>query len=140
MKKRLMSKSLLVVLLGVVLLVIGCAPSMYYKVTDPVTGSVYYTEEVQREKGGAATFKDARSGSVVTIQNSEIKEISEKEFDVGRYAPAAKPAAAPAAAPTQTPAAESMKAPAPEKEAAPAAGSMKETAPEEKTAPSEESK
>ena len=133
MKKVFVSKSLLVVTVVVVLFVIGCAPSMYYRVTDPSTGNVYYTEEIERGKGGAATFKDARSGSIVTIQNSEIKEINEKEFDVGRYAaPAAKPAAAPAA----VPAAESMKAPV-EKAVAPAAESTK--APVEKAvAPAEE--
>lgn len=75
-----MSKSLLLVSVVAVVAVFGCA-STYYKVTDLVTGNVYYTDEVEREKGGAATIKDARSGAVLTIQNSEIMEIEKDEYN-----------------------------------------------------------
>lgn len=73
------------------LLIGGCA-SQYYRVTDPVTGQVYYTEKVDMKKSGSATFTDAKTGSMVTITNSVIKEINEDEFNVGRYEQA-KPAA-----------------------------------------------
>jgi hypothetical protein len=49
-------------------------------VTDPTTKKVYYTEEVKTSKSGGAKFKDAKTGSEVTVQNSEVKEISKDEF------------------------------------------------------------
>src|SRR5947209_2364793 len=81
----------------------GCAS--YYKVTDPTTGEVYYSQELKRQDNGATTLKDAKTGNMVNIQNSEIDEVSKEEFDTGRFAtqlPAEPPAAtpAPAAAPT----------------------------------------
>jgi len=79
------------------LLVTGCAS--YYKVTEPVSGRVYYTDEVRHQRGGSASFTDAVSGSEVTIQNSEIKEISGDEFDAGLAAAKTKPAPAAAPAP-----------------------------------------
>ena len=45
------------------LLIGGCA-SQYYRVTDPVTGQVYYTEKVDMKKSGSATFTDAKTGSM----------------------------------------------------------------------------
>jgi len=85
---RLMDKNLLVILLFSGFLATSCAS--YYKVADPVTGNIYYTEEVKRQ-GSAAVFKDARSGAQVTIQNSEISEVSKDEFEAGRTAPKAQP-------------------------------------------------
>jgi uncharacterized protein YceK len=107
----------LMAVLGFVILVGGCAS--YYKVTDPQTGSVYYTEKVDQLTGGAVKLKDARSGSLVTIQNSEVKEISSKEYEAGLTAPASKPAAAPAAAPAPKPEAAPAPAPAAEPSSAP---------------------
>jgi len=120
----------LVVLSGV--LATACAT--YFKVTDPQSGRVYFTQDVSRERGGAATFTDAASNSKVTIQNSEVKEITKDEYNVGRFggstkpAPAPAPAAAPApapAAPAPAPAAPAptpAPAPAPTPESAPAPG------------------
>jgi hypothetical protein len=108
------------------LLVVGCS-STYYKVTDPNSGNAYYTEKVDTLVGtGAVKVKDARTGSVVTLQSSEVKEISEKEYKAGLAAPVSKPAPAPAAAaasavapaPTVAPAAPEP-APAPAPAAAP---------------------
>jgi hypothetical protein len=101
-----------VAVLGMLVLATGCA-SHYYKVTEPISGSVFYTKEIDNEKGGAVKLKDARTGSMVTIQNSEVKEISKQEFFVGINTPTSKPttttpsappAAAPAAAPATAPA------------------------------------
>jgi len=100
--KRFTTKIQFFVLLSMGLLMTACAT--YYKVTDPSSGSTYYTEEVKKERGGASTFKDARSGSEVTIQNSEVLEISEKDFDTGRTTQVVKPAPTPAAAPVPAPA------------------------------------
>jgi len=116
--KRFTSLSWIVVPLAVGLLVAACAT--YYKVRDPATGNVYYTEKVKRERGGAANFKDSRSGAEVTIQNSEVTEISKGEYTAGISTPAVTPAPAPAAAPAPAPAPTPAPAPAPAPESAPA--------------------
>ena len=85
----------------------GC--SNYYRVTDPASGRSYYTHEVEDAgKAGAVKFKDAKTGSKVTMQSSDVKEISSEEFDAAMKPAAppapAKPAAIPAPAPAATPA------------------------------------
>lgn len=52
----------------------------YYKVKDPATDKIYYTNELEKQKGGAVTLKDASTGSTVTLQNSEVTEINKEEF------------------------------------------------------------
>ena len=61
-----------------VLLVTGCGT--YYKVTDPSSSKIYYTTKIDKERRGSVEFKDANSGSTVTLQNSEITEVSKEEF------------------------------------------------------------
>jgi len=61
-----------------VVLLAGCAH--YYKVSDPSTGKVYYTEDVKRN-GSAVEFKDAQSGGVVTLQNSNIMDVDKQEYE-----------------------------------------------------------
>ena len=60
---------------------VGCGS--YYKVTDPASKSVYYTEDIDQMKSGAIKFKDAKTGSDVLLQSSEVKEIDSKEFKEG---------------------------------------------------------
>jgi hypothetical protein len=97
------------ILCGVAGLLGGCGGN-YYKVNDPAGERLYYTTEIEQSKAGAITFKDKKSGSKVTLQSSEVKEISEDEFNAGIKAPApapakATPAPAPAAAaPAEAPA------------------------------------
>ena len=62
---------------GLILLLSGC--TSYYAVTDPTTGKTYYTTDCHKQHG-ATRFVDARSGATVTIQNSEIREIKQEEF------------------------------------------------------------
>lgn len=95
--KRIIANGWFVVVLGSALLAAGCAS--YYKVTDPQSGRVYYTEEVESDKSGMVKLKDARSGSSVTLQSSEVREISSDEYKAGLAAPESKPAPAPAEAP-----------------------------------------
>ena len=64
-------------LLAIVLATAGC--TTYYRVTDPSSGKMFYTDDVKRS-GSAVMFKDAKSGSEVTLQASEVKEISQDEF------------------------------------------------------------
>jgi hypothetical protein len=59
----------------------GC--TNYYKVTDPSTRKDYYTTEV-RQDHGATKLRDGRTGSQVTIQNSEVKSITKEEYETGR--------------------------------------------------------
>jgi hypothetical protein len=64
-------------LLAIVLVSAGC--TTYYRVTDPGSGRMYYTTDIKR-RGSAVEFTDAKSGSEVTLQGSEIKEISSEDF------------------------------------------------------------
>ena len=71
----------------------------YYQVTDPTTGKVYYTSKLDTLPGGATSLRDARTGDQVSVQNSDVKEISKEEFESG------KSSSGSAAAPTTRPAA-----------------------------------
>lgn len=56
----------------------GCA---YYQINDPTTGKTYYTQNAQRAPySGAVMFVDAKSGDTLTLQNTQIKQISQEEF------------------------------------------------------------
>ena len=61
------------------LVVAGCGT--YYKITDPASSKIYYTDDIKRTKGGTIEFKDANTGSTVTLQSSEVLEIKKKEFN-----------------------------------------------------------
>jgi hypothetical protein len=57
----------------------GCAN--YYMVRDPGTGNTYYTTDVDRPgSGGTVRFRDERTGSVVTLPKSEVREISRYDY------------------------------------------------------------
>lgn len=66
------------ILCGMITLAAGC--SNYYRVSDPAGNKEYYTKDIDQTKAGAISFKDEKSGSKVTLQSSEIKEISKDEF------------------------------------------------------------
>ena len=72
-----------VCVVGAVLTMAGCS---HYKVTDPGSGKSYYTEYVCRNMGGGVTLTDARTGDKVTLQNSEVKEITKEEYMSNRIA------------------------------------------------------
>jgi hypothetical protein len=101
------------VLCGMVGLLAGCGGN-YYKVNDPAGERLYYTTKIEQSKAGAITFKDKKSGSKVTLQSSEVKDISKEEFEAGVKGLAATPAkATPAPVPTQAPEAATTPDPAP---------------------------
>jgi hypothetical protein len=57
----------------------GCGG--YWMVTDPTTKNVYYTEEVDQAKGsGAVKFIDAKTGTQINLQNSEVMEITKDQI------------------------------------------------------------
>lgn len=76
MKTRIMA---LGILCGMAGSLAGCGGG-YYRVNDPAGTKEYYTSDIDQTKTGAITFTDKKSGSVVTLQSSEVKEISEDEF------------------------------------------------------------
>jgi hypothetical protein len=100
----------LVVSLFVGLLVAGCASSSsFYRVTDLQSGKEYYTQEVDHLASGAVVVNDTRTGSIITLQNSQVKKISSDEYKAGIATPVSQPSltapaptAAPASAPTGT--------------------------------------
>ena len=67
-------------LCGVLVLLVLAGCGGYLQVIDPASKNTYYTEEVKEMKGGAVKFIDAKTGSQVTLQNSEVKEVSKDEF------------------------------------------------------------
>ena len=64
------------------LLITGC--TNYYRVSDQTTGRAYYTTEYDRTDSGAVVFEDAKTRSKVTLQTSEINEVSRSDFEAGR--------------------------------------------------------
>jgi len=56
----------------------GCAT--YYKVQDPVSGKVYYTEKIDSQSNGAIRFKDEVTKTRVTLPESEIMEVTEDQY------------------------------------------------------------
>jgi hypothetical protein len=66
------------VLATVPLGLVACG-STYYLVKDPHTGHEYYTTTVARSSGGIR-FRDEKTQSTVTLQNSEIIEISKDQY------------------------------------------------------------
>ncbi len=74
-----MSSAMRWVLAGfLVLTVSGCAS--YYKVTDPTSDAVYYTQKVDEKTSGAVAFTDEKTNTKITIQSSQIQEISKDEY------------------------------------------------------------
>lgn len=75
MKKRLMLSCLAC---AVAFALAGCAS--YYKVMDPVSGKVYYTEDINTEANGVIRFKDEVTKTRVTLPVSEVMEITEDQY------------------------------------------------------------
>jgi hypothetical protein len=90
----------------------GC--TTYYEVTDPTTDKVYYSTKIDQGREGSVSLTDAGSGANVTIQNSEVKEVSKDVYKANAFAAESEAAPAPAAEPEAAP------APAAEAEADPA--------------------
>lgn len=52
-----------------------------YRVTDPGSGRVYYTNNIKHYKqSGTIRFKDKLTRQNVTLSSSEYEELSAKEF------------------------------------------------------------
>jgi hypothetical protein len=71
--------------LGICFLVLcaaGC--TTYYRVSDQATGRVYYTTDYDRTDSGAVIFEDAKTRHKITLQSSDINEVSRTDFEAGR--------------------------------------------------------
>ena len=75
---------LFALIIAISLTLLGCAG--YYKITDPASNKVYYTQDINRKMGGAIRFKDAVSKTHVTLQQSEIIEITQDQFEAAATA------------------------------------------------------
>ena len=73
------SKQRMIILAAFMFLGITACGS-YYRIKDPGSQQVYYTDDIKDQDSGAIKFKDANTGSVVTIQNSEVTEIPKDEY------------------------------------------------------------
>jgi uncharacterized protein YceK len=69
----------------------GC--SSYFMVKDSQTGKAFYTTSVSQKKGQAVVSKDTASGAQITLQNSQVSEISKDEYMAAIAPPPATPAA-----------------------------------------------
>ena len=69
----------------------GCAN--YYKVRDPQSGRVYYTQDLKQRTSGTVTLKDGKSGDEVSVQNSEVKKITKDQYDSARMTSGQNPQA-----------------------------------------------
>jgi hypothetical protein len=71
------------VLLPAALLTLASCAS-HYMVRDPASGTTYYTRDVDRTgDSGSVKFKDEATGAKVIIQQSEVKKVSEDEYEAG---------------------------------------------------------
>ena len=90
----------IVLLPTLMLMLLGCSTT-YYQVRDPGSGSTYYTTQLDEEDGGAVTLKDARTNANVTLQNSEVSEITADQYDAAIRTGSVPPVAAPMVTPSQ---------------------------------------
>lgn len=72
-----------ILLLTLLALGASCA-GHYYRITDPASGRVYYSRDVdQKRRTGTVEFKDAKTGAKVTLQSSQVQKIPEAEYNQG---------------------------------------------------------
>jgi hypothetical protein len=58
---------------------LAACSSTYYLVKDAESGHEYYTTKLEHS-GDAITFKDEKTRSTVTLQNSAVTEITKDEY------------------------------------------------------------
>lgn len=75
MVKRVIGGCLVLMLMGVLS---GCAS--YYRIVDPISQKVYFTQDIDNKGNGVIQFKDEASQSLVTLPQSEVIEISKDQY------------------------------------------------------------
>jgi hypothetical protein len=68
---------------GLLMLLFAAGCTTYYRVTDQSSRRSYYTTDIDRTESGAVRFYDEKSRASVTLQSSEIVEISKETFNSG---------------------------------------------------------
>ncbi len=63
------------------MLVLAAGCTHYYKVSDPAGTRLYYTTDIDRTETGSIKIRDEKTGADVTLQSSEVKEISRDEYE-----------------------------------------------------------
>ena len=65
--------------LALLVLCVGCGRR--YRVSDPRSGRVYYTRDVDRRDSGAVEFTDAQSNAKITLESSVVERIPKDEYE-----------------------------------------------------------
>ena len=73
------------------MLVLAAGCTHYYRVSDPAGTRLYYTTDIDRTDAGAIKIRDEKTGADVTLQSSEVKEISRDEYEAALKGQAPKP-------------------------------------------------
>ena len=76
-----MKRALLLFILACAAVTMLGACTHYYKVRDPVSDKIYYTDDLDNEGGGAILFKDYVTKQQIRLSNSEVIRITRDEFD-----------------------------------------------------------
>jgi hypothetical protein len=66
------------VILSLGVLLSGC--TTYYMVKDPASGTQYYTTKV-KSSHNAVLFTDAKTSAQVTLQSSQVLEITKDQYE-----------------------------------------------------------
>jgi hypothetical protein len=85
--KKMARLGLICGVLGVALVAGGCFMQRYYCVTDPASGKKFYAPRVKKDKSGAATFVNVRSGQEMTVTNAQVKSMKRADFQREVHAP-----------------------------------------------------
>jgi hypothetical protein len=73
------------------MLVLAAGCTHYYRVSDPAGTRLYYTTDIDKTDTGAIKIKDQKTGAEVTLQSSEVKEISQDEYEAALKSQSPKP-------------------------------------------------
>ncbi len=73
------------------MLVLASGCTHYYMVSDPAGTKAYYTTDIDTTDTGAIKLKDQKTGADVILQSSEVKEISQDEYEAALKGQSPKP-------------------------------------------------
>ena len=78
------SHHLLPLLIAAAATLTGCAK---YAITDPSSGTTYYTDKYDTNRNDTITFKDRRDDAKVSLKQYEVRKISGDEYQQGLKSP-----------------------------------------------------
>ena len=80
-KAGMASLSLLMIVAALLVPGPGCAKPQYYKVTDPKTDNVYYTQKLRRPMDNkTVTFRDVRTNKTHKMDRLQVDAITRTDF------------------------------------------------------------